>query len=264
MVEVVTGAWNIAVGNRVPYAIPGSRLGERRIETKRFLGVPSAGMLCSAIELGLGEDAAVIMILDPGAILGEDLHALYPRDTILELEVKSNRPDLLCHLGIAREVGAIFNLPVHEPTIPKGPRSDVPDLVRIDAPDGCRRFVGCLITGITVAPSPPWMQARLRAAGVRPISNIVDITNYVMLESGQPMHAFDYQRLKGGRIVVRRARDGEELACLDGKTRRLTLHDMVVADTERAQGLAGIIGGAESAGQAATTDLALEAAPWGP
>ena len=165
MVEVVTGAWNIAVGNRVPYAIPGSRLGERRIETKTFLGVPSAGMLCSAIELGLGEDAASIMILDPGAILGEDLHALYPRDTILELEIKSNRPDLLCHLGIAREVGAIFNLPVHEPTIPKGPRSDVPDLVRIDAPDGCRRFVGCLITGITVAPSPPWMQARLRAAG---------------------------------------------------------------------------------------------------
>ena len=264
MVEVVTGAWNIAVGNRVPYAIPGSRLGERRIETKTFLGVPSAGMLCSAIELGLGEDAASIMILDPGAILGEDLHALYPRDTILELEIKSNRPDLLCHLGIAREVGAIFNLPVHEPTIPKGRRSDVPDLVRIDAPDGCRRFVGCLITGITVAPSPPWMQARLRAAGVRPISNIVDITNYVMLESGQPMHAFDYQRLKGGRIVVRRARDGEELACLDGKTRRLTTQDMVVADTVRAQGLAGIIGGAESAVQVATTDIFLEAATWEP
>ena len=263
-VEVVTGAWNLAVGDRVPYATPGSRLGDRRIETKTFLGVPSAGMLCSAIELGLGEDAAGIMILDPGATPGQDLHALYPRDTILELEIKSNRPDLLCHLGIAREVGAIFNLSVREPKIPKTRSSDAPDLVRIDAPDGCRRFVGRLITGITVAPSPPWMQARLRAAGVRPISNIVDITNYVMLESGQPMHAFDYRRLTGGRIVVRRARDGEELACLDGKTRRLTAHDMVVADTERAQGLAGIIGGAESAVQAATTDIVLEAATWEP
>jgi phenylalanyl-tRNA synthetase beta chain len=263
-VEVVTGAWNIAVGDRVPYATPGSRLGDRRIETKTFLGFPSAGMLCSAIELGLGEDAAGILVLDPGATPGQDLHELYPRDTILELEIKSNRPDLLCHLGIAREVAAIFNLSLREPKIPKSRTSDAPDLVRIDAPDGCRRFVGRLVTGVTVAPSPPWMQARLRAAGVRPISNVVDITNYVMLETGQPMHAFDYQRLKGGRIVVRRARDGEELACLDGKTRRLTSGDMVVADTERAQGLAGIIGGAESAVQPGTTEIFLEAATWEP
>jgi len=264
VVEVVTGAWNLAVGDRVPYATPGSRLGDRRIETKTFLGFPSAGMLCSAVELGLGEDAAGILILDPGATPGQDLHELYPRDTILELEIKSNRPDLLCHLGIAREVGAIFNLPVREPKIPKGRTSDAPDLVRIDAPDGCRRFVGRLINGVNVAPSPPWMQARLRAAGVRPISNVVDITNYVMLETGQPMHAFDYQRLKDGRIVVRRARDGEELACLDGKTRRLTAHDMVVADTQRAQGLAGIIGGAESAVERGTTEIFLEAATWEP
>ena len=263
-VEVVTGAWNLAVGDRVPYATPGSRLGDRRIETKTFLGFPSAGMLCSAIELGLGEDAAGILILDPGATPGQDLHELYPRDTILELEIKSNRPDLLCHLGIAREVGAIFNLPLREPKIPKDRTSVAPDLVRIEAPDGCRRFVGRLITGVNVAPSPPWMQARLRAAGVRPISNVVDITNYVMLETGQPMHAFDYQRLRGGRIVVRRARDGEELACLDGKTRRLTARDMVVADTQRAQGLAGIIGGADSAVEQGTTEIFLEAATWEP
>src|SRR3989441_1406478 len=233
VVEVVTGAWNITVGDRVPYATPGSRLGDRRIETKTFLGVPSAGMLCSAIELGLGEDAAGILILDPGATPGQDLHELYPRDTILELEIKSNRPDLLCHLGIAREVGAIFNLPLQEPSLPKRHPADAPELVRIEAPDGCRRFVGRLLTGVTVAPSPPWMQARLRAAGVRPISNVVDITNYVMLEAGQPMHAFDYQRLKDGRVVVRRAREGEEIACLDGKTRRLTSRDMVVADPQR-------------------------------
>ena len=264
VIDVVTGAWNLAIGDRVPYAVPGSRLRDRRIETKTFLGVPSAGMLCSAIELGLGEDAAGIMILGPGAVPGQDLHELYPRDTILELEIKSNRPDLLCHLGIAREVGAIFNLSVREPKIPKTRTSDAPDLVRIDAPDGCRRFAGRLLTGITVAPSPPWMQARLQAAGVRPISNIVDITNYVMLESGQPMHAFDYLRLNDGRVVVRRAREGEEIACLDGKTRRLTSRDMVVADTRRAQGIAGIIGGADSAVEEGTTEVLLEAATWEP
>jgi phenylalanyl-tRNA synthetase beta chain len=262
--EVVTGAWNLKVGDRVPYALPGSRLKDRRIDTKTFLGVQSAGMLCSAIELGLGEDAAGIMILDPSAPLGVDLRTLYPRDTILELEIKSNRPDLLCHLGIAREVGAIFDLPLREPSIPKVRTADAPELVRIEAPDGCRRFNGRLMTGVTVAASPAWMQARLRAAGVRPISNIVDITNYVMLESGQPMHAFDYRRLKDGRIVVRRARDGEEIACLDGKTRRLTANDMVVADTERAQGIAGIIGGANSAVESGTTDIFLEAATWEP
>ena len=260
--DIVTGAANIAVGDRVPYATPGSRLGTRRIEMKTFLGVPSAGMLCSAIELGLGEDATGIMILGPGAAPGDDVRRLYPPDAILELEVKSNRPDLLCHLGIAREVAAIFSLPLKEPKVATAPTADAPGLVRIEAADGCRRFAGRLITGVTVAPSPAWMQARLRAAGVRPISNIVDITNYVMLETGQPMHAFDYQRLEDGRIVVRRAQAGEELACLDGKTRRLTTADMVVADTRRARGIAGIIGGAESAVQPGTTEIFLEAATW--
>jgi phenylalanyl-tRNA synthetase beta chain len=262
--EVVTGAWNLAVGDRVPYAVPGARLNDRRIDTKTFLGVPSAGMLCSAIELGLGEEATGIMILGPGASPGQDLHELYPRDTVLELEIKSNRPDLLCHLGIAREVSAIFAIPLKEPRVPANRGTSADDLVRIEAPDGCRRFAGRLITGVKVAASPPWMQARLRAAGVRPISNIVDITNYVMLEIGQPMHAFDYQRLKGGRIVVRRARQGEEVRCLDGKTRRLTPLDMVVADTERAQAVAGIIGGEESAVQQGTTEVFLEAATWEP
>src|SRR5438034_7380845 len=138
--EVVTGAWNLAVGDRVPYAVPGSRLNDQRIETKSFLGVPSAGMLCSAIELGLGEDAAGILILDEGATPGEDLRQVYPRDTVLELEIKSNRPDLLCHLGIAREIGAIFNVPLKEPDISKVRRADASDLVRIEAPDGCRRL----------------------------------------------------------------------------------------------------------------------------
>ena len=262
--EVVTGAWNIAVGDRVPYATPGSRLGQRRIETKRFLGVPSAGMLCSAIELGVGDDAAGIMILDSSASPGDDLRALYPSDTILELEIKSNRPDLLCHLGLAREISAIFSSRLKEPTVAASRAEQAPNLVHIDAPDGCRRFVARRLTGITVRPSPAWMQARLRAVGVRPISNVVDVTNYVMFETGQPMHAFDYRRLAGGRLLARRAREGESLRCLDGKTRLLTARDMVVADLEKPQALAGIIGGAESAVQAETSEIVLEAATWEP
>src|SRR3989449_1562492 len=160
VVDVVTGAWNLVVGDRVPYAVPGSRLNDRRIETKTFLGVASAGMLCSAIELGLGEDAAGILILDQAATPGQDRAQWYPRNPTHELEIKSNRPDLLCHLGIAREVGAIFNLPLREPRLPKRHPADAPELVRIEAPDGCRRFVGRLLTGVTVAPSPTWMQAR--------------------------------------------------------------------------------------------------------
>ncbi|HEY9287338.1 MAG TPA: phenylalanine--tRNA ligase subunit beta [Candidatus Dormibacteraeota bacterium] len=263
-VEVVTGAWNLAVGDRVPYALPGSRLGTRRIDTRTFLGVPSAGMLCSAIELGLGEDATGIMILDAGSRLGEDVRALYPPDTILELEIKSNRPDLLCHAGIAREVSAIFSVDLRAREPVSTTAAEASELVRIEAPDGCRRFVGRLIENVSVASSPAWMQARLRAVGVRPISNVVDITNYVMFEIGQPMHAFDFRRLSGGRLVIRRARDGESLACLDGKSRTLSSRDMVVADAERARALAGIIGGTETAVEESTSAVLLEAATWEP
>ncbi len=263
-VEVVTGARNIAVGDRVPLALTGARLQARRIESQVLRGIRSEGMLCSAIELGLGDDAEGILILDTGAAVGEDLRRLYPPDTILELEIKSNRPDLLCHLGVAREVGAIFNVAVRDPLVKEERELGSADLVRIEAHDACRRFVARRLTSVRVAPSPPWMQARLRAAGVRPISNVVDVTNYVMLEMGQPMHAFDYQRLAGGRLVVRRARAGEELACLDGKARRLTSDVVVVADADRAQALAGIIGGTASAVTAATTEILLEAATWEP
>jgi phenylalanyl-tRNA synthetase beta chain len=262
-VEVVTGAPNVTIGNRVPFATLGARLGKQRIGSKTFRGVPSEGMLCSPVELGLGEDAGGILILDRTAELGADLRTLYPPDTIFDLEIKSNRPDLLSHLGVAREVAAILRRPLRLPhqgarTLPEG------KLITIEAPDGCQRFVGRLIKGVRVAASPPWMEARLRAAGVRPISNVVDITNYVMLETGQPMHAFDYQRLNQGRLVVRRARSGEKLACLDGIVRELRPEYMVVADAERPQALAGIIGGAESAVAAGTTEVLLEAATWEP
>src|SRR5256714_8262113 len=262
--DVVTGAWNIVPGNRVPYAIPGSRLGDRRIETKIFLGVASAGMLCSAVELGLGDDAAGILVLDEGAEPGTNVRDLYPPDTIFHLEVKSNRPDLLAHLGIAREIATLFRIPLRRPAMRDSARGTTGRLATIEAPEGCRRFVGRLITGVRVGPSPVWMQARLRAVGIRPISNVVDITNYVMLESGQPMHAFDHSLLAEGRLVVRRARPGEQLDCLDGKLRTLSSDAMVVADAERAQAIAGIIGGSASAVTERTRDVLLEAATWEP
>jgi phenylalanyl-tRNA synthetase beta chain len=155
-------------------------------------------------------------------------------------------------------------VPLRQPKVTEARTKSAPDLVRIEAPDGCRRFAGRLITGVKVGPSPTWMQARLRAAGVRPISNVVDITNYVMLEICQPMHAYDYRKLSGGRVVARRARKGEELHALDGKTRILESSAMVVADAERAQGLAGIIGGEDSAVTTSTSDVLLEAATWEP
>ena len=262
--DVVTGAWNIVPGNRVPYAIPGSRLGDRRIETKIFLGVASAGMLCSAVELGLGDDAAGILVLDEGAEPGTNVRDLYPPDTIFHLEVKSNRPDLLAHLGIAREIATLFRIPLRRPAMRDSARGTTGRLATIEAPEGCRRFVGRLITGVRVGPSPVWMQARLRAVGIRPISNVVDTTNYVMLESGQPMHAFDHSRLAQGRVIVRRARQGEQLECLDGQTRVLSSEAMVVADSERAQAIAGIIGGTASSVTTRTTDVLLEAATWEP
>ena len=264
-VEVVTGASNLSLGDRVPLARAGARLGNRTIGAEVFRGVRSEGMLCSAIELGLGEDADGIMVLDRKAPLGADLRTLFPIGPVLDMEIKSNRPDLLAHLGIAREIAALYGTALRPPALrPARAPSVGPVSITIEDPDGCRRFVGRLMRGIKVGPSPSWMQARLRAAGVRPISNVVDITNYVMLESGQPMHAFDDDRLAGGRLVVRRARAGETLACLDGKTRELTPDYLVVADAERAQALAGIIGGAESAVQPGTTAVLLEAATWEP
>jgi phenylalanyl-tRNA synthetase beta chain len=264
--EVVTGATNLKLGVLVPLATKGARLKDRKIESQVLRGIRSEGMLCSANELGLGQDADGILILDRGATPGEDLHNLFPSDTVLDVEIKSNRPDLLCHLGLARELSALFQAPLRPPAQTHAPtRAQARgDLVTLEAAQACRRFMACSLRDVRVASSPAWMQARLRACGVRPISNVVDITNYVMLEVGQPMHAFDRNRLAGSRLMVRVAHEGERLACLDGKTRVLVRRDIVVADNDHAQALAGLIGGTESAVQAETTDVILEAATWEP
>jgi phenylalanyl-tRNA synthetase beta chain len=262
--EVVSGAPNLSVGDRVPYAPVGSRLGDMRLTSKTVRGVESPGMLCSPAELGVGDDAGGILILDRSALVGADLKELYPDDTIFDLEITSNRPDLLCYLGVAREVAAILKTPFRPPMGLKGPDLQ-PDGVDVAIDSGlCRRFTACLLRSVEVKPSPPWMQARLRAAGVRPISNVVDITNYVMLETGQPMHAFDFDRLEGGRLRVRLARSGETLECLDGKTRTLGTDMVVVADGQRAQAIAGVIGGGATAVTGQTTSVLLEAATWEP
>ena len=257
-VEVVTGATNLSVGDLVPLATSGARLKDRRIGSQTFRGIRSEGMLCSAIELGLGQDAAGILILDRGASAGEDLATLFPADTVLDIEIKSNRPDLLSHVGLARELSAIFRQPLRPPAASaRAVQEGGGSLVSLKSPGMCRRFLALAMQRVRVGPSPAWMQARLRAAGVRPISNVVDITNYVMLELGQPMHAFDRSRLSGGSLQVREARDGESLACLDGKTRILGPRDVVVADLEKAQAIAGVIGGSESAVSEGTTDIIL-------
>jgi phenylalanyl-tRNA synthetase beta chain len=265
LTEVVTGAQNLTVGARVPFVKVGGRTRHGKVTARTLRGVRSEGMVCSADELGLGEDADGIMLLDPSTPLGLDLASLIKPDMIFDLEITSNRPDLLSHLGVAREVAAIFEV---ELRVPASYRSTKPKLaalaVSIEDNSICQRFVSRLLEDVKVGPSPAWLTERLQSVGLRPINNVVDITNFVMLETGQPMHAFDFDRLEEGRLLARRARDGEQILCLDGKLRRLSSETVVVADGERPQAIAGVIGGEESAVGSGTKRVMLEAATWEP
>jgi phenylalanyl-tRNA synthetase beta chain len=226
----------------------------------------SAGMLCASDELLLGGDHSErkIMLLD-GGVPGESLTTVIPSQAIMEAEVTSNRPDCMGHLGIARELGAGLDRPLKRDFMPSFTGRADPagrDMVKVSIaePDLCSRYIGGVITGVKIGPSPEWMQRRLRVAGVRPINNIVDVTNYVLLEYAQPLHAFDLARLKGPAIEVRRAREGEKLLCLDGVVRALSPDMLVIADAARPVALAGVIGGEETAVTEATVDILLEAA----
>ncbi|HLG50826.1 MAG TPA: phenylalanine--tRNA ligase subunit beta [Chloroflexota bacterium] len=273
-ITVVTGAQNLKVGDRVPLALAGARLLDphapeprpRELKPATIRGIVSEGMVCSARELGLGEDHSGILILDPEARIGAPL-AEELGDTILDLDVTPNRSDLLAMVGVAREIAALFADPVTVPVIDyraDGPPADSLVSVRIVDPDLCPRYTAAIVQGVTIAQSPKWMRERLAAAGIRPINNVVDVTNYVMLEWGQPLHAFDYDRIRGRQIVVRRAGDGEMLTLLDGSVRLLTSENLVIADAEGAVAVAGVMGGADSEVTSTTVNVLLESACFNP
>jgi phenylalanyl-tRNA synthetase beta chain len=264
--QIVCGADNIAVGQLVPVAKVGSVLaGGRRIERSKIRGVESQGMLCSAIELGLGDEAEGIHILGSGdeLPLGADLRPLLG-EVVLDVDVKPNRGDALSMMGLAREVaafaGSVAQLPETAVDEEAGLQTAERVSVLIEDPEGCPRFTARWFEEVRNGPSPGWMQRRLLAAGMRPISAVVDVTNYVMHELGQPMHAYDADAVPTGRIVVRRARDGERLETLDHETRTLDARMIVIADEERAIGLAGIMGGASTEVSTSTTRVILESA----
>jgi len=274
-VRVMTGAPNLNVGDLVPYAPPGSRppAMEERLGVKTIRGHKSPGMLCSAVELGVGEDADGILILDeatPGQPVGEVL-AL---DTILDLDVTTNRPDCLCHVGIARELAAALGEGLTEPpaVVPdellSATGAELRARVRIEDPQGCPRFTARVIEGVVIGPSPPWLRQRLRAVGLRPINNVVDVTNFVTHELGQPLHAFDLDRFvevsgaKLADVVVRRAKGGERIVDLLGIDRELTSEDIAVCAGRTPVSVAGIIGGSSTAVTEATRTVLLEAANW--
>jgi len=268
---VVTGAPNLKAGDIVPYAEVGAKLREGHgdgwltLEPKKMRGILSEGMVCSEKELGLGEDHEGILVLDSSLPVGQPL-ADALGDPVLVLELQPNRPDCMGVVGVARELAAVQRAQVHEPKLAKLRYELDPKrlAVRIEDPEGCRRFGAVYLENVTIGPSPKWMQERLIAAGMRPIHNAVDITNYVMLELGQPLHAYDADHLKGDALVARRARPGESLRTLDGVDRLLAPDVLVIADEERSLGIAGVLGGAESEIRQGTTRVALECANFEP
>ena len=263
--QIIAGAPNAVPGSLVPVALPGTTVPNGKVvKDMNIAGFKASGMLCSASELMLGDDHSGIMILDRGT-LGEPLTTVIPNQAIMEAEITSNRPDEMGHLGVARELSAGLDRPLNRDFMPAFTGTADPpgrDLVKvsIDDPDLCSRYIGGVIKSVSVRPSPDWMQRRLRACDVRPINNIVDITNYVLLEYAQPLHAFDLAKLNGPAIHVRRAREGETLLCLDGEERQLTPDMLVIADALRPVAIAGVIGGEETAVTGATVDILLEAA----
>jgi phenylalanyl-tRNA synthetase beta chain len=265
--QIVCGAWNFGAGAKVAVALPGATLPNGlTLERRKLRGEVSEGMILAEDEVDLGGDHDGIMLLDAALEPGTPLADVLPLvEEVLEVEPTGNRPDLLSVYGIAREVAALFDAELvalrrDEPAID----GDEPVDVRVEDLDGCPRYVGRLFRDVKIAESPVWLKARLRAAGVRSISNVVDVTNYVMLALGSPLHVFDYETLAGGVVIVRRARAGEELRTLDGNLRKLVPADLVIADAERAIALAGIMGGAETEVGEATTSVLLEAANFEP
>ena len=263
--EVVAGVRNMGPGDLVPYAAPGATLPgfPGKLERRELRGVTSDGMLCSPSELGISGDHTGILVLQEGEP-GQDLtEALGLDDTVIDLEVVPNRPDLMSVYGVAREAAAATgeDLGPPDPAVMEvEERAEDVATVRVHDATRCPRYLARVIRGLTVGPSPLRAQVRLTAAGMRPVSNVVDATNYVMLELGQPMHPFDLQRLAGPGIEVRTASDGERFTTIDGVERSLTTEDLVIADVERGVAIAGVMGGADTEVSERTTDVLLESA----
>lgn len=265
---IVCGAPNCDVGNRVPVALPGAVLpGDFVIKQSKIRGQSSDGMMCAGDELGVGGDHSGLLLLADSPELGTPINDVLPAgDTVFDVEITPNRPDCQSHLGIARELAAWFKL---ELTYPESnfhgvesseERKDLLNAITVESPMDCPLYTTHIVTGVKIGPSPAWLQARLNAVGLRPINNVVDIGNYVMLEYGQPLHAFDASTLSGNQIVVRRAKAGEKITTLDEKERVLNDSMLVIADAEKPVVIAGIMGGMNSGVDESTTDLVLECA----
>src|SRR3990172_5967122 len=251
---VVCGAPNVAKGQKVAFATVGTRLVDGHtgkasvLKPATIRGVESAGMVLSEKEMGISDSHEGIIELPADAVVGAPISSVLG-SIVFYIDIRPNRPDLLSVLGVAREVAALTNQKWRDPSIEykaDGKPAKGPIAVEIADPDLCPRYVAAIIENVKIGDSPAWLQERLIGAGLRPINNVVDITNYVMLELGQPLHAFDYERVKGKKIVVRRARPGEKLTLLDGSERDLAEDMLVIADAQDAVALAGVMGGADS------------------
>ncbi len=278
VVDVVCGAPNVTAGKKYPYAAVGTVLpGGLELTARKIRGIASNGMLCSARELELGDDHEGILELTTDAEPGTPLlDALPLADTRLVLDVTPNRPDLLCHKGVARDLGASYGVPVKLEDIPDAPSDfllpeqtagpgnvDGVDVI-IDDVKGCPRYIAAVIRGVEVGPSPEWLQARLRGIGARPINNVVDATNFILFELNQPLHAFDLAKVRGNEILIRSAEPGEMIRTLDGEKRELDAGMTLICDAEGPTAVAGVMGGAESEVSEETTDILLECAYFDP
>ncbi len=268
-VDIVCGAPNIAAGQKVAVATHGTTLpGGLKIKRSKIRGVRSNGMICSRQELGLGEDHDGILVLDGDPAVGTPLSEVMPAgETILDMEITPNRGDWVSMLGMAREVRAHFGGELRLPPcdVQESGRATSADVeVAVEDAEGCHRYVGRVVRGVEIGPSPDWLRGRLEAAGFRSVNNVVDVTNLVLLEYGQPLHAFDLERLRGGRVAARAAREGEKILTLDGEARELRREDLVIADGEGAIAIAGVMGGSESEVTDETTSILLESAHFHP
>jgi phenylalanyl-tRNA synthetase beta chain len=263
--QIVCGAKNYKAGDKVPLALPGAVLpGGMEIKAGKLRDVESNGMMCSGRELGIGDDHAGLLILDPSLPVGKPFREVVPPDVMFDLEITPNRPDLLSHRGLARELAALTGktLKHAEHALPPEKKAGKSQ-VRLDAPESCPLYTARIIRGVKVGSSPEWLQRRLQSVGLRPINNVVDITNYVLMELGQPLHAFDLDKLHGG-IVVRQAGENETITTLDDQSHTLAADDLVIADKATALAIAGVMGGSGSGVTEETKDILIESAYFTP